>query len=286
MPSLKDIRRRIQSVRNTRQITTAMKLVAGAKLRKATENAQSARPYQEALTRVLSRLAGTSGEGEQPLLQARPERAEVEFVAFTSDRGLCGGFNSILLRDLEHRIAAARVEGCRVRVRVFGKKGRDYLVKRRYELTESRIHVTTAEYPEEARTLGATLRADFAEGGVDEVILCFNRFHSVGVQKPVALPILPLKLEAGEDAEPAEYRYEPDADRILAALIPLYVDTVILQALLETDAGEYAAKMKAMDAATRNATELIDSLTLAYNRARQAAITKELIEIVSAAEAL
>jgi F-type H+-transporting ATPase subunit gamma len=286
LPSLKDIRRRIQSVRNTRQITTAMKLVAGAKLRKATENAQSARPYQENLTRVLSRLAGTSGDTEQPLLQIHPQRAEVEYVVFTSDRGLCGGFNAILLRDLERRVGEARAAGCRIRIRVFGKKGKEYLSRRKYEIEESRIHVTTPEYPEEARTMGAALRADFAEGGVDEVILCFNRFQSVGVQKPVALPLLPLRLEPNEGSEPTEYRYEPDAGRILATLIPLYVDTVILQALLETEAGEYAAKMKAMDAATRNATELIDSLTLAYNRARQAAITKELIEIVSAAEAL
>ncbi|MFH1464617.1 MAG: ATP synthase F1 subunit gamma [Pseudomonadota bacterium] len=288
MASLQDIRRRIQSVKSTRQITSAMKLVAGAKLRRATENAHAARPYQEALTRVLGRVAGGAGDADLPLLRRRAEVKHVRLVVFTSDRGLCAGFNSNLLRDVERRVRELRAEGREVSIVTVGKKARDYLTKRSLPVAHSHLDVDAAEFAQLARRMGATLRVAFVDEGVDEVQLVFNRFISVMVQRPMGFTLLPITVQGagGESGEAGDYAYEPDGQSILATLLPLYVDTVLLQAMLETQAGEMAARMTAMDSATRNATEIIGKLTLQYNRARQAAITKELIEIVSGAEAL
>lgn len=293
MPSLRDIRRRIQSVKSTRQVTSAMKLVAGARLRRATENAEAARPYAQTLSRVLGRLAASAADLDQPLLQVRTPPRVVELVVFSSDRGLCGGFNGNLLRDVERRVRLLREEGREVRIRTYGRKARDYLAKRGYPVAEKTIGLQPSVFADEARELSMRLREAYVSGAVDEVQLVYNRFVSVISQRPTSLTVLPVTLErttsapagAAED-EGLDYRYEPDPERILGSLLPLYVDTVLLQAFLETEAGEQAARMTAMENATRNATELIDNLTLAYNRARQAAITKELIEIVSGAEAL
>jgi F-type H+-transporting ATPase subunit gamma len=286
VPSLRDIRRRISSIKNTRQITSAMKLVAGAKLRRATANAQAARPYQEALSRVLGRVAGAGASVDQPLLQARPEIHTVAVTIFASDRGLCGGFNNLLFRYAERRIQRHERDGHKVILRTFGRKTRDYFQKRGYEVVRAETGLATAHFADVARDLAVDLRVGFTKGEIDQAELLFNEFRSILTQRPCTRVLLPLTLEAGmEGAVEADYVFEPDATRILDALLPLYVDTMLLQALLETEAGEQAARMRAMDSATRNATELIDKLTLAYNRARQAAITKELIEIVSGAAA-
>jgi len=290
--SLQDIRRRIQSVKSTRQITSAMKLVAGAKLRRATENAQAARPYQEALTGVLGRLAKGAEDSEQPLLQRHDSQEKIELVVFSSDRGLCGGFNSNLLRDVERRVAEYREQGREVRLRCFGRKCRDHLVKRDYDVIDSVIELNATEFQAAARELSVQLRSAYEQESCDEVVVVFNRFVSVMTQRPVAFQLLPVQLHASGEEEQelagasVDYLYEPDGESILGNLLPLYVETVLLQALLETEAGEHAARMTAMDSATRNASEIIGNLTLAYNRARQAAITTELIEIVSGAEAL
>ncbi len=290
MASLQDIRRRISSVKNTRQITAAMKLVAGAKLRRATENAQAARPYQESLTKVLGRVAEASPDAELPLLERRDEVQSVLLVVFTSDRGLCGGFNSNLLRDTERRVRELQAEGREVSIITVGKKARDYLVKRGYPVTESHIDVDPKEFAATAAMLGSKLRVAYVDQGTDQVQLVFNRFVSTMTQRPTAFEMLPISVrdDGADKADGAagDYRYEPRGEAILAALLPLYLDTVLLQAMLETEAGEQAARMTAMDSATRNATDIIGNLTLQYNRARQAAITKELIEIVSGAEAL
>lgn len=288
MASLRDIRRRIQSVKSTRQITSAMKLVAGAKLRRATENAQAARPYQEALTRVLGSVAASAQGLELPLLAKHPLIRHVRLVVFTSDRGLCGGFNSNLQRYAERQVTDLRASGVEVSVVAVGKKGRDYLSKRRCPVVASHIDVDPPEFSQLATRLGAGLRVAYVDEGVDQVQIIYNRFVSALIQRPTAFELLPVSLRDGaESGEPGgEYRYEPDGGAILATLLPLYIDTVLLQAMLETQAGEMAARMTAMDSATRNATEIIGNLTLQYNRARQAAITKELIEIVSGAEAL
>jgi F-type H+-transporting ATPase subunit gamma len=265
-----------------------MKLVAGAKLRRATENAQAARPYQESLIRVLGRVAPGARDADLPLLRRREAVKHVRLVVFTSDRGLCGGFNSNLLRDVEHRVHELRADGLEVSIVTVGKKARDYLGKRRYPVVHSHLDVDAAEFAQLARRMGAALRVAFVDEGVDEVQLVFNRFVSTMVQRPMGFTLLPISVQ-GEGADTGglgDYAYEPDGSSILATLLPLYVDTVLLQAMLETQAGEMAARMTAMDSATRNATEIIGKLTLQYNRARQAAITKELIEIVSGAEAL
>ncbi len=288
MASLRDIRRRINSVKSTRQITAAMKLVAGAKLRRATENAQAARPYQEALTSVLGRVAQGAGDYELPLLERRERVQRVLLVVFTSDRGLCGGFNSNLLREVERRARELRDQGREVELITVGKKARDHLVKRGYSVIDSHIDVDPPEFAARAADLGARLRVAFVDQGYDQVQLVYNRFVSAMTQRPTGLQLLPISLDdADQSAEAAgDYRYEPDGEQILATLLPLYLDTVLLQALLETEAGEQAARMTAMDNATRNANDIIGTLTLKYNRARQAAITTELIEIVSGAEAL
>ena len=290
MASLQDIRRRISSVKNTRQITAAMKLVAGAKLRRATENAQAARPYQESLTKVLGRVAEASPDAELPLLERRDQVQRVLLLVFTSDRGLCGGFNSNLLREVERRVRELQAEGLEVSIITVGKKAREYLTKRSYPVIESHIDVDPKEFAATAAQLGSKLRVSYVDDGFDQVQLVYNRFVSTMTQRPTGLEVLPISVggveQDGEDEVGGDYRYEPRGEAILAALLPLYLDTVLLQAMLETEAGEQAARMTAMDSATRNATDIIGNLTLKYNRARQAAITKELIEIVSGAEAL
>ncbi|MBU0606530.1 MAG: ATP synthase F1 subunit gamma, partial [Armatimonadetes bacterium] len=257
MASLRDIRRRIQSVKSTRQITSAMKLVAGAKLRRATENAQAARPYQESLTRVLGRVAGAAQENDLPLLQRREQVRHVRLVVFTSDRGLCGGFNSNLLRDVERRVRELRARELEVSIVTVGKKARDYLGKRQYPVIHSHLDVDPPEFGQLAARLGAALRVAFVDGDVDEVQLVFNRFVSAMVQRPMCFTLLPLTVQSEGDEAAGDYAYEPDGASILATLLPLYVDTVLLQAMLETQAGEMAARMTAMDSATRNATEII-----------------------------
>jgi F-type H+-transporting ATPase subunit gamma len=289
--SLRDIRRRISSVKNTRQITAAMKLVAGAKLRRATENAQAARPYQESLSKVLGRVAAASPDAELPLLQRREQIQRVLLVVFTSDRGLCGGFNANLLRDVERRVRELQADGMEVSIITVGKKARDYLNKRSYPVLESHIDLDPKEFTATAARLGAKLRVAYVDDGIDQVQVVYNRFVSTMTQRPTSLELLPVSVRAGDgpsddDDVSGDYRYEPRGEVILTALLPLYLDTVLLQAMLETEAGEQASRMTAMDNATRNASEIIGSLTLQSNRARQAAITKELIEIVSGAEAL
>jgi F-type H+-transporting ATPase subunit gamma len=294
MASLRDIRRRILSVKNTRQITSAMKLVAGAKLRRATENAQAARPYQDTLARVLGRVASSASNLDQPLLRVHDPIQTVAITVFSSDRGLCGGFNSLLLRYTERLLRQEEQAGHRVVLRTYGKKTRDYLAKRGHALTASTLDLKPAHFHEAARELAVTLRVDYEHGDIDRAMLVFNEFRSVASQRPCTRQLLPISLSAPEVSQAdasdpsfdADYTFEPDAAHILDALLPIYVETAVLQALLETEAGEHAARMRSMDAATRNASDIIDALTLEYNRARQAAITKELIEIVSGAQAL
>lgn len=287
MASLRDIRTRIGSVRNTRQITNAMKLVSGAKLKRATDMAVGARPWQETLTRTLARVAAAAGEVEHPLLQARDEVKTIAFVLIGTDRGLCGGFNTILNRQAEQQIRKWRAEGKRVIVRTYGKKARDYLKARGVNADASRVDLVPAAYQAEANDLADWLTTAFAAGEFDEAWIGYNRFKSVIAQVPTFSRVLPLSIDAGDaSAAGPDYLYEPDGPGLLGTLLPMYLRTLLLQAFLENQAGEFAARMTAMDNATRNATELINALTLEYNRGRQAAITKELIEIVSGAEAL
>jgi F-type H+-transporting ATPase subunit gamma len=287
LPNLKDIRTRIGSVKKTRQITSAMKLVAAAKLKKATERAIAARPYREQLEAVLRRVAAAAGDdAEEPLLQPRAQVKKVLLVVLTSDRGLCGPFNNALLRHAGDWIATKRAAGAEVDIRVFGRKGQTWFKRLRQPMVHQVVDYGRTPKMELTSPLTAVMVAGFVDGEYDEVHLAYNRFVSALVQRPTFDKVLPLSVTKEEGAATVDYRYEPSAPEILAALLPLFLETLVLTAFLETEAGEFAARMTAMDSATRNAGDLIDRLTLDYNRARQAAITKEIIEIVSGAAAL
>ncbi|MBN2798631.1 MAG: ATP synthase F1 subunit gamma [Deltaproteobacteria bacterium] len=286
MANLKDIRNRIGSVNKTKQITSAMKLVAAAKLRKATARALGARPYQEQLQEVLGRVAAKV-EVASPLLR-RPERVQrVLLVVVTSDRGLCGAFNSNLLRKAlawrKEQLAAGR----EVEIFSYGRKAASFFSFHKVAVARSVVGYDKIPKMDLVRELSDLLVTGFAEGAYDEVHVASNAFVNVLVQRPGMHRVLPLELTALQgDAQQVEHEYEPSGEQIMEALLPLYLRTLLLQAFLETEAGELAARMTAMAAATKNASELISNLTLQYNRARQAAITSEIIEIVSGAEAL
>ena len=295
MASLRDIKRRIQSVKNTRQITKAMKMVSGAKLKRATDRAVAARPYQESLSRVLGRVAAAAGDTiTHPLLVQHEQVEKVLVVVMGSDRGLCGSFNGNIFRRLERHVEKEREGGKTISLRTFGKKARGHFGRRNYNIVSSVTDLTFASYADAALVLADQLSAEFANGDVHEVWLAYNYFKSAGTQVPTITRLLPLSVSAGgkdgggkdSAAGSVEYKYEPDGQRLLDILLPMQLRTILLQALLDTEAGEHAARMSAMDNATRNAGDLISSLTLVYNRGRQAAITKELIEIVSGAEAI
>lgn len=283
--ALRDIRTRIGSVKSTRQITSAMKMVAAAKLRRATEAATNARPYQQTLTRTLQRVAAASREVENPLLESRADVRKVMIVVVGSDRGLCAGFNANRDRRGEEFIRKLKAEGKQVTLRTYGKKPRDFYKTRGFGPTPV-IDVKAPSFVAEVQALSTMLTEGFVSGEFDEAWLVFNQFKSTLTQIPVLTRVLPLSIESTEAASGPDYLYEPDGNQILGTLLPLYLRTLLLQAFLENEAGEYAARMTAMDSATRNASDLIDRLTLEYNRTRQAFITKELIEIISGAEAL
>lgn len=288
MASLRDIRTRIGSVKSTKQITSAMKMVSAAKLRRAMESATSARPYQERLTTTIQRVAKAAGETDNPLMNSRENVKNVLVVVIGTDRGLCGGFNGTLNRRVHDWIEDQKAKGHNLTIRTFGKKPRDFMKARQIAVDDARIEVTNAKYVAVATALGVDLSAAFIDERADEVWLAYNKFRSTLVQVPTFAKLLPLSIDAAGD-EPAsgpDFVYEPGGTEILDVLLPLHLRTQLLQAFLETEAGEQAARMTAMDSATRNATDLIAALTLTYNRGRQAAITKELIEIVSGAEAL
>lgn len=288
MPSLRDIRRRIQSVKNTRQITRAMKLVAGAKLKKATDAANAARPYQRTLKRVLDRVVAAAGDVEHELMSQPTNQTDVLVVVITSDRGLCGAFNNSLCRSTQERIDALISGGKKVRLITYGKKARGYFEKRGYNIVETNIGITPVRFAEAADRLMENLVVQLKANSYSSAILAYNEFKNVMSQTPSFEQVLPMRLEqpADQGAGAGDYIFEPAGDEILGELLPMALRGRLLQAFLETEAGFQAAQMTAMDNATRNASELISALTLQYNRARQAYITKELIEIVSGAEAL
>lgn len=287
MASLRDTRRRIGSVKNTRQITRAMKLVAGAKLRRATEAATAAKPYQQTLSRVLTRVVAGAGSVEHPLLNVPDNETDIVIAVLTSDRGLCGGFNAQLLRKVQIDVDAMIAEGKKVRLLAYGKKGNAYFTSRGYDVVEAHLDLDPENYSDIADQLAEKLMSEMAGNAFEKAYVAFNDFRSVMVQDPTLSQVLPMVLDTEESADQGgDFIYEPDGAEILGRLLPMALRTQIFQSFLETQAGEQAARMAAMDNATRNASDLIDSLTLVYNRARQAAITTELTEIVSGAEAL
>jgi F-type H+-transporting ATPase subunit gamma len=287
VPNLKDIKVRINSVVKTRQITQAMKLVAAARLKGATERALAAQPYQQQLRAALARVVSRGGnELGNPMLRQPSQVKRVLLVGYTSDRGLCGGFNNILMRRAVTWIAERKQAGVEVDVQVFGRKGRDFLASRGVSVSNAVIDYSKTPKMDMVRPLSDALSEGFGDGKYDEVWVAFNVFKNAATQIPSFSRVLPLSVEGGGDAGGGEYSYEPGPQELLDVMLPMYLRGQLLQAFLETEAGEYGARMLAMDNATRNAGELVKSLTLQYNRARQAAITTELTEIVAGAEAL
>jgi F-type H+-transporting ATPase subunit gamma len=290
MPSLKDLKNRIASVKSTRKITKAMQMVAAAKLRRAQDAAEAARPYAERYNKVLAGLAqSVAGSDTAPRLLAGTGRAQVHLVvAMTSERGLCGGFNSTIVRLVRQRIEQLRAEGKTIKILTVGKKGREQLKRDYSDMFVG--HISLAEVKRlgyaDAEAVAKEVLARFDAGEFDVATIFYNRFQSVISQVPTAQQVIPASFEAGADVGGTLYDYEPSEEAILAELLPRGVATQIFTALLENAASEQGARMTAMDNATRNAGDMIERLTIVYNRSRQAAITKELIEIISGAEAL
>jgi len=292
MPSLKAIRKRITSVKNTQKITRAMKLVAAAKLRRAQDAIIAARPYSRSLERVVAELAEKAGRDAHPLFQERPaERASI--VMLTSDRGLAGAFNASVIRRVESHVEEALAEYTGVNLRIVGRKGNEYFKRRKANIASINAAPTSQTALELSHELANLVIDDFLEDRVDRVFLVFNEFKSAISQGIVVKQILPITAVApddegeGDGGEPGgDFLYEPGKQELLGHLAPLYVQNGLYTASLESIASEFGARMTAMDNATRNAGEMISNLTLDYNRARQAANTKELLEIISGAEAL
>jgi F-type H+-transporting ATPase subunit gamma len=292
MPSLKALRNRIASVKSIRKITKAMQMVAAARLRRAQEAAQAARPYAEKMSAVISSLAsGAKGQpGAPPLLAGTgSDRVHLLIVA-TADRGLCGAFNTNIVRLARQRIQALQREGKEVKLLTVGRKGREQLRRQYASLIVDSIEFSGVKQIgfKNAAEIGTKVLDMFAKGEFDVATIIYSRFRSVISQIPTAQQLIPASIDAA-DAAPAGsmvYDYEPDEGEILTHLLPRNVTVQLFRALLENAAGEMGAKMSAMDSATRNAGDVIDRVTMLMNRTRQAQITKELIEIISGAEAL
>jgi F-type H+-transporting ATPase subunit gamma len=288
MASLKEMRNRIGSVKATQKITKALQMVAAAKLRRSQDAAQNARPYAERMAAVIANLAaGVSGEGAPKLLVGTGSDQRHLIVVATSDRGLAGGFNSSIVRAAREKISRLLAEGKDVRVLTLGRKARDQL--KRLDRSAGAFEAGGNPALSVAEEVSVKIRELFETGDVDVVTLYFSKFKSVISQTPTAVQLIPAQIEtaaASIDLKGAVYEYEPDEETILEELLPRNITTQIFSAMLENQAGFYASQMTAMDNATRNAGEMISALTLKYNRSRQAQITKELIEIISGAEAL
>ncbi len=292
MPSLKDLKNRIESVKSTRKITKAMQMVAAAKLRRAQEAAEAGRPYAERMLAVMGGLASSVGnsEGAPRLLAGTGSDQTHLLVVMTSERGLCGGFNTTIVRLVRTRIEELLAAGKTVKILTVGKKGREQLKRDYAELMVAHVDLTEVKnigYANASEIAGDVL-ARFDAGEYDVASIYFNTFQSVISQVPTETQIVPAKFDAPEEADGAStlYDYEPSEEAVLEDLLPRGVATQIFSALLENAASEQGARMSAMDNATRNAGDMIDKLTIQYNRSRQAVITNELIEIISGAEAL
>jgi F-type H+-transporting ATPase subunit gamma len=288
VPSLRDIRTRIGSVKNTRQITKAMKMVSAAKLRRAQEAITRARPYATLLEQALHRIAARAAAEEQvthPLLVSRPAR-RAELVLLTSDRGLAGAFNSNVVRRAQRFLTETSDTYEAVDVSVLGRKARDFFRARKMPVRKDYGGVHLMASYEKAAQLGGELSQRFLDGEVDAVFLCYNEFRSAISQNVVVKQLLPI-VPAAEDVQGGfDFIYEPSRRELLEELVPKHLAIQVWRATLDSAASEHGARMTAMESATKNAEEMIAALTLQYNRARQAYVTKELMEIVSGAEAL
>ena len=291
MPSLKDLKTRINSVKSTQKITSAMKMVAAAKLRRAQDSAERGRPYADRMQQIINSLAAKADPSSAPqLLVGNGQDKTHLLVVVSADRGLCGGFNGVITRQTRNEVARLCGEGKTVKLIMVGRKSADSL---RRELGDSYIEALegiqgTSVAFADAASIGDKVRAGFEAGEFDVCTVIFNKFKSAISQEVTLKKLIPAEVDEAAPAgdQSVSYEYEPEEDELLAAVLPRNISTQIYSALLESSAAELAARMTAMDNATRNAGDLIDRLTLVYNRTRQATITKELIEIISGAEAV
>ena len=290
MPSLKDLKNRIASVKSTRKITKAMQMVAAAKLRRAQDAAEASRPYTERFNAVMGGLAsGAAGSASAPRLLSGTGSDQTHLlVVMTAERGLCGGFNGNIAKLARTHANALIAEGKTVKILTVGKKGRDVIKRELGDHFVGHVDLTAVKRISyvNAQDIAKDVLAKFDAGDFDIATLFFARFENVVSQHPTALQVIPAEFDQADGADAALYDYEPSEDAILADLLPRGVATQIFAALLENAASEQGARMSAMDNATRNAGEMIDQLTIEFNRSRQAVITNELIEIISGAEAL
>jgi F-type H+-transporting ATPase subunit gamma len=294
MASVQDLKRRIRSIRNTRKITRAMELVAAAKLRRAEQRIQALRPYAETMNELIAGVGRASSSVRLPLLEQRDEIAAVALVPLTGDRGLAGAFNAQIMRRAFALERSLQSEGKTVRWVAVGKKGRSTLSFRRRELSGSYLGFTDRPTYADAQAVSHRVAEQFTEHEVDRVVLVYNTYVSALTQRVTEQDILPIspdiletdEVERRADVMRGDFIFEPEPEQILERLLPVYLETQIYRALLESTASEQGARMTAMRNASKNAGELIDTLTLHMNRARQAEITQEILEVVAGAEAL
>ena len=289
MPSLQALRRKIGAVKNTQKITKAMKMVAAAKLKRAQDRILAARPYGHKMREVIADLSLRVNRAAHPLLQKRAAR-NIEVLVVTSDRGLCGAFNANILRKASEFLQDCKAQGAKVTVSFVGRKGREFFRRRHWPIRQQWLGVFDRLTYEHGLDIGQDLIEQFTKGTFDELHVIYNEFKSAIQQRVIVEKLFPVDALEGTAETRAtsggSYEYEPDEDELLAALLPKHFQTQAFRVLLESSAAEQGARMAAMDGATRNAGELIKKLTLYYNKTRQAAITKELMDIVGGAEAL
>lgn len=285
MATLKTIKTRIVSVKNTKKVTKAMQMIAAARLRKAQMAAVGARAYANHVKALATRIAHHAAVGIDPLLQQREKVSRLEFIVITSDRGLCGGFNGNLIRDVERQWDEYRSHGVDVSCVVIGRKGRDTLKARGRPVREAQVGFCENLAMEKIRAFVEPIVQRYVDGAVDRIELVYNRFRNVMAQDVTCETMLPLTLDTVATND-VDYLYEPSRNAVVHGLLRQALIARVQQACLESVAGEFAARMTAMDSATKNANDMIDALTMQYNRARQASITKELLDIVNGSESI
>lgn len=283
MPGVRDIKRRIRSVKNTQQITKAMKMVAAAKLRKTQEAVVASRPYAHKLEEVLGRIVASAKEKTSPFMLERPVQS-VGIIIITADRGLVGGYNANLIRKAMQE--SARLKDVKVSFLAVGRRGRDYLRRRGRDIQGEFIGINDTPTFQEAQDIAKMAVNFYLDEMYDQVYIVYQEFISPVQQRPVFKKLLPIPYQEEEETGQIDYLYEPTPEEVLQTLLPKYINNVVFQALMEAKASQHGSQMTAMSAATDNAGEMIDKLTLSFNRARQAAITKEISEIVGGANAL
>ena len=287
MASLQNLRRKIGSIKNTQKITKAMKMVAAAKLKRAQDRILAARPYAKKMAVVLGSLASRANRAHHPLLRKSAKVTRIELLVVTSDRGLCGAFNANIVRKALEFMGEKQAEGYAVAVSLIGRKARDFFRRRPWSRRQEWVGVFDRLSYEHALDIGGDIIQQFRQGTFDELYIVYNEFKSAIQQRVVVEKLLPIEsLEPEEASLGGGYLFEPDEEELLKILLPKHIEVQTFHALLESSAAELGARMAAMDGATRNAGELIKRLTLYYNKTRQAAITKELMDIVGGAEAL